>query len=152
MSIRLLAVVAVLTLQACAATSSLLNPKAPTVTLEKIKPINFSFSKQKLELTLNVRNPNAFALPMNTLNFAAQLAGEAIADGQSLQRVTIPANDSANMQVIVTTSFGKLLNQIKSALKDGSDIDYNIKGSLKLYNWPSLIPFNNSGKIENPLL
>ncbi len=153
MSFRLLAAIAMLMLlQACAATSSMLNPEAPTVTLEKIKPLQFSFNKQKLELTLNVSNPNAFSLPLNTLNFAAQLAGEAIADGQSQQRVTIPAHGSANLQVVVTTSLGKLINQIKSALNKGSNIDYAVQGSLKLDNWPSLIPFNNSGEIENPLL
>lgn len=153
MSFRLIAAVAMLMLlQACAATSSMLNPEAPTVTLEKIKPIKFNFSKQKLELTLNVSNPNAFSLPLNTLNFAAQLAGEAIADGQSQQRITIPANGSANLHVVVTTSLGKLINQVRSALNEGSNIDYTIKGNLKLDNWPSPIPFNNAGEIENPLL
>ena len=139
-------------LQGCATTASLLDPQTPNVTLEKIKPLNFSFDKQKLELTLNVDNPNAFSLPLNTLVFAAQLAGDHIADGASNQRVTIPANGSAQMSVIVTTSLSKLISKIRTAADEGGDISYNVKGNLKLDNYPKIIPFNNSGKIENPLL
>lgn len=147
----LLAVALPIALQSCATTAAMLDPEAPTVTLEKIKPLNFSFDKQKLELTLNVDNPNAFSLPLNTLNFAAKLAGEKIADGASNQRVTIPANGSAQLNIIVTTSLSKLIRKIKSAADDGSNLDYNVRGSLKLDNWPKIIPFDSSGEIENPL-
>ncbi len=138
-------------LQGCATTATLLDPEAPNVTLEKIRPLNFSFDKQKLELTLNVNNPNAIALPLNTLVFAAKLAGEHIADGASREKVTIPANGSARLKVVVTTSLSKLVNKIQAAASDGSNLDYNVKGNLKLDNWPKVIPFDSSGKIENPL-
>ncbi len=140
------------TLQSCATTASMLDPEQPTVTLEKIKPLNFSFDKQKLELTLNVENPNAFSLPLNTLNFAAEIAGEHIADGVSRERVTIPANGSALLNVVVTTSLSKLIARVQSATEEGNNLDYNVKGKLKLDNWPKMIPFDSSGKIDNPLL
>jgi len=148
------ALVALLTLmlQSCATTTSMLDPEKPTVTLEQIKLLNLSFDKQKLELILNVENPNTFSLPLNTLIFAAKLAGEPIADGASRERVTIPANGSALLHVVVTTSISKLIGQIRSATNEGTNLDYNVKGKLKLDNWPKMIPFNSSGKIENPLL
>lgn len=145
-------VLLLLTLQSCATTNSMLDPQEPTITLEKIKPLNFSFDKQKLELTLNVENPNAFTLPINTLNFAAKVAGEHIADGASNERVTIPANGSALLHIVVTTSLSKLIEKLQSATDDGNNLDYNVKGNLKLDNWPKNIPFDSSGKIDNPLL
>jgi len=147
-----LAIVTVLILQGCATTASMLDPQAPKVTLDKIKPLNFSFNKQKLELTLNVDNPNAFTLPLNTLQFAAKLAGEHIADGASNEKVTIPANGSARLNIVVTTSLGKLISKLRSAAADGSNLSYNVKGNLKLDNWPKVFPFDSSGDIENPLL
>ena len=146
-----LAALLLLTLQGCATTQSMLDPQEPTITLQKIKPLNFSFDKQKLELTLNVDNPNAFTLPIKTLNFAATLAGEHIADGASNERVTIPANGSALLNVVVTTSLSKLIGKFQAASDEGNKLDYNVKGKLKLDNWPKLIPFDSSGKIENPL-
>ncbi len=149
-----IAVVALLsiTLQSCATTASMLDPEKPTITLKKIKPLNFSFTEQELELTLNVENPNAFSLPLNTLSFAAKLAGEHIADGTSRERVTVPANGSALLNVVVTTSLSKLMGKIQSAADEGTNLDYNVKGNLKLDNWPKTIPFDSSGKIDNPLL
>lgn len=141
-----------LTLQSCATTASMLDPQEPTITLEKIKPLNFSFDKQELEFTLNVENPNAFTLPINTLAFTAKLAGEHIADGASNERVTIPANGSALLNIVVTTSLSKLISKLQSATDEGNNLDYNVKGRLKLDNWPKVIPFDSSGKIENPLL
>ena len=141
-----------LMLQSCATTASMLDPEQPTVTLEKIKLLNFSFDKQKLELTLNVENPNAFSLPLNTLIFVAKLADEHIADGSSSERVTIPANGSALLNIVVTTSLSKLIRKIQSATNEGTSLDYNVKGKLTLDNWPKMIPFDSSGKIENPLL
>jgi len=68
------------------------------------------------------------------------------------ERVTIPANGSARLNVVGTTSLGKLISKIKSAASDGSNLSYNVKGNLKLDNWPKVIPFDSSGDIENPLL
>ena len=146
-----IAVLLLSTLQSCATTASMLDPEQPKVTLEKIKPLSFNFNEQKLELTLNVENPNAFSLPLNTLNFAAMISGEHIADGTSRERVTIPANGTALLNVVVTTSLSKLIGIIQSAADEGTDLNYNVKGKLKLDNWPKMIPFDSSGKIDNPL-
>ncbi|MBX2839318.1 MAG: LEA type 2 family protein [Gammaproteobacteria bacterium] len=139
-----------ITLMACATLPGG-KPQAPTVTVERVRPLNLSLTGQKLEFSLRVENPNAFDLPLEGLNFVAKLGGEKIADGISNELVIVPAKADAIVHVEVTAGISKMINRIRSMLEgDEVDLDYDVTGTVKLASWPTAIPFNVDGELENP--
>ena len=128
-------------------------PIAPKVRVVSVKPLNLSLSKTNLRFRLEISNPNTFDLPLRQLDFVASFAGDQIAQGISRDAVTIPAKGQAMLEVAVVTELSKLFGQIKDMLKASEyDLAYGVKGSVKLANWPSRIPFNVEGELEEPKL
>ena len=127
-------------------------PEPPRVSVAGVRPLNLSLTKQRLEFRLLVENPNAYALPLRSLDFVASLAGDRIAEGRSEERVTIPANGDAIVTVDVTAGVDALLGKMRRMLESRTlDLDYAVEGSVRLDNWPRRIPFDVDGVVENPV-
>lgn len=123
-------------------------PIAPTVALKSVKPLKLSFSRQELAFQLEVSNPNPYDLPIQTLSFIANLEDKEVAQGISNERVTLPANGKAIVEIIVSTRIQQILGQILSLnSKNTSEMKYDVKGFVKLSNWPLKIPFTTDGKV-----
>lgn len=128
-------------------------PLAPEVSVDSVKPEKIGLTRQNLLFRLAVSNPNPFDLPLQALNFMATVDGVELAQGLSTERVTIPANGKAMLEVHVSTSINKLLGQLLLATNQNrSDINYDVRGFVKLSNWPARIPFNMDGALQNPAL
>jgi len=148
--LALVALVPLLLVSACGALSSV-KPEAPKVSVAGVRPLNISLTRQKLEFRLRVQNPNAFDLPIRSLDFVAELAGDEIATGRSDERVTVPANGEAEIRVDVVTGIDRLVGKFRSMFEDRTlELDYGVTGSVKLTNWPTRIPFDVDGILENP--
>lgn len=149
---RLLAMACMLLLSACSSIPTS-RPMAPTVKVESVKAVKLSLSSQELAFNLTVYNPNDYDLPLQSLNFIATVDDTEVARGMSNERVTLPANDEARLQVSVSTRINKLLGRLlRSTSNEETDIPYDIKGFVKLANWPTRIPFNVDGSVDNPAL
>jgi len=145
-----LALALALVLGACTAFPTA-RPEPPTVSVAGVRPLNLSLTEQRLEFRLRVENPNPYDLPLRSLDFVADLAGERIATGRSDERVTIPAGGEELITIDVTTGVDRLIGRMRSMLERRTlDLDYDIRGSVKLANWPARIPFDVSGVLENP--
>ena len=128
-------------------------PLAPTVEVDSVKAEKIGLTRQDLLFRLAVSNPNSFDLPLQTLSFVAAVDGVELAQGLSAERVTIPANGKAMLEVHVSTSINKLLGQLLLATNQSrKDIAYDVRGFVKLSNWPTRIAFNVDGAMENPAL
>jgi len=137
-------------LVACS-TIPLSKPLSPNVTVAGVRPIKLSLTSQTIGLTLRVENPNGFDLPMQSLTFNARFAGKQFAQGNSVDKVVIPANGTALLDVEVKTGLGKLATQLRSMLNDNNtELNYDVTGLVKLSNWPKAIPFNVEGEIDDP--
>lgn len=147
--IRVILLAGLMIFIACCSSIPTHKPIAPEVSIANVEPLNLSLSGQKLLFTLKVKNPNAYDLPMKSLSFIASLAGEDVATGSSTGRVTIPANGEALVDISVVAGLKNLVKQLKSITNsaNGNDfnLDYGVKGVLRLSNWPTAIPFNHSG-------
>lgn len=127
-------------------------PIAPEVSIAAVKPINVSLSGQKLLFTLRVKNNNNYDLPLKSMQFIASLAGEEIARGSSSDRVNIPANGEAMVDVAVIAGLSALADQIRSITSsDAQAIEYALKGLVRLSNWPVAIPFTYKGDAAEAL-
>ncbi len=129
----------------------LAKPESPTVKVTGVRPVNLGLVSQTIGLTLLVANPNSFDLPMQSITFNANFAGERFAQGNSISKVVIPGNGEASLEVEVTTGLAKLANQLKSMLNtENPSLDYDVNGVVTLSNWPKPIPFNVDGELEDP--
>ncbi len=147
-----LAVMLCLLLSAC--TTMLTSPPlAPKVTVDSVKAEKIGLTRQNLLFRLAVSNPNSFDLPLQAINFIAAVDGVELAQGLSTERVTIPANGKAMLEVHVSTSINKLLGRLLlAANQNRKNIAYDVRGFVKLSNWPARIPFNVDGALQNPAL
>lgn len=140
----------VFTVTACSSLP-LAKPESPTVAVAAVRPINLGLINQTIGLTLRVSNPNGFDLPMQSITFNARFQGKTFAQGNSIDRVTIPANGEAMLEVQVNTGLAKLAAQLKALANDrNAELNYDVAGVVKLSNWPKAIPFNVEGELEDP--
>ncbi len=126
-------------------------PIAPTVEIESVKALKLKLNKQELAFRLKVTNPNTYDLPLQSLSFIASVDGSQFAQGSSDERVTLPAQQDAIVEVRVSTRLNKLLGKLLLfSTSNEEEVDYKVTGFVKLANWPARIPFNVDGALENP--
>jgi len=117
--------------------------------LISVRPLNLSLSNQKLAFKLRVKNPNSYDLPMQSLKFTARFAGQDIAEGASDKAVTLPAKGEAVMEVSVNAGINRVLERFRNMISSGTiELDYGVKGNIKLANWPTRIPFDVEGELN----
>jgi LEA14-like dessication related protein len=136
------------TLSACSAFAPDLT--APNVTLMNAGMVSGDMFSQQFKVRLLVENPNARALPIKKIDYELFLEGDAFAKGISAAPFTVPANDSAEFDLIVNTNFMSSIGRLLSRLSDGrKEIRYDFIGTLDadISMLPSL-PFRASGTVE----
>lgn len=139
-------------LSACSSIPSV-RPESPTVRVTAVTPVNLSLTDTKLNFSLLVSNPNDFNLPVRNLDFDAFFAGKKIAHGVSNEAVTIPANGEAMLEIGVKAGLSKILKHVKTMFAEQDfNLNYGVKGKVKLANWPTRIPFNVEGELDQASL
>ncbi len=126
-------------------------PVAPTVKVLSVKPLKIGLQKQELGFELELSNPNTFDLALQSLDFIASVDKQELAQGLSNERVTIPAQGDATLNVVVSTRISRVLGQLLLLVGDNNPINYDVRGYVKLANWPLKIPFNVDGQLDNRL-
>ena len=137
-----------LSLSACA--SVVTKPVKPIIELVSVTPLNISISEQRLRFELKVINPNAFDMPVESVDFVARFNNTNIANGKSTQSVTIGANSEARLSLDVTASLDKLASTLKTLVKGKSVnlLEYELSGTVKVTTWPKPIPFDVVGAMD----
>lgn len=121
----------------------------PTVRLANVALLEVGLLQQTYGVTLQVDNPNGFALPIKGINYNVRLAGQDFASGLTPNAFTIPANGSDQVQVEVRTNLLESIGHLSRMLSGGpQDIDYEMSGDIQV-NLPLIgaIPFTRSGTI-----
>lgn len=121
----------------------------PQIELVSVIPLNISLSEQKLRFNLNVVNPNDFELPVESVDFIARFNNTDIASGKSNQSAVIPPNGEASLALDVTAGIDRLASTLQTLLQgDQLNLNYELKGSVKIENWATPIPFNVIGELD----
>ncbi len=116
----------------------------PTVSVYGVKMANMSLSEGNLLVALRVTHPNAYALPLNGLDYKLSLNGVEIADGDKTKNFTIDANQDRIIEIPVTFSLLTLLRTIPGIVKTGR-FTYDLSGHA---HFPIVnLPFQRTGKV-----
>jgi LEA14-like dessication related protein len=97
-------IVLVAILAGCAAIAP--KPLPPTVQLESLRVTRLAPADTRLRVALRVRNPNAYALGLSSLEATMSIEGERFAAGGLVEPVTIAAAAETRVELEVRTDFG----------------------------------------------
>ena len=139
----------VMVVQSCASLDERLNPIQPRVFVDAIEVEDASLSGLTALLTLNVENPNNFALNARGLDYTMNLAGTDILSGESSSNMSVPALGSGKIEVPVRISYASLLEVLPKVFETGV-ANYNFSGSIhtRLFN----IPFTKTDELKLPYI
>lgn len=135
-------------LSGCATLSESL--ESPEVSLASLRLVEAGIARQRYDLTLHVRNPNAIPLPVRGLAYRIDLAGERFAAGETLRSFTIPANGESQFELSITTDLLRSLSSLQRLIEQREQsLDYSIGGELQV-DLPLVraIPFSKSGALD----
>jgi LEA14-like dessication related protein len=140
---------ALLGLNACA---GLLDDETepPAVSLAGLSFAEPGLFEQELTISLRLRNPNEFEIPVDTLSFALDVNGATLANGRSRRDFILPSLGEVVVPVSVLVPTNDLIERVV-AIGTGRRLDYRLVGEADLGGWlPRAIPFSREGKLALP--
>jgi LEA14-like dessication related protein len=106
---------------------------APRVQMIGLSVIDASGTEQRFRVTLRLQNPNAVAIPIESLRFSARLAGQGVLMGDSAAPVTLPARGTETVRVEVRTDLVSSLSSLLAVVRGPEDaLPYEINGDLSV--------------------
>ena len=123
-------------------------PRLPDVTVENINIDSFSLTGARLKLTLGLKNPNAFAMKMDGLEYAAQLGDVKLAEGKAGMNNALGANGRSLMDLDLILNFLELGRSAK-ALLSGSSTRCRLTGNMLMNTQAGMqkLPFAFDGNV-----
>lgn len=126
-----------------------LKPQKPQVSLAALELAGLNLSHARVIARLELHNPNPYALAIDGARYRLFLAGRSIAEGSSLEPVSIAAGGRGYVDIDLSTSYLTLLSLSKS-LRGAKEVDYRLEGNLDAGGpaWSSIsIPIVREGII-----
>ena len=122
----------------------------PVISLESIDLPSFSREGFHLDLTLSLYNPNAITLSLEEIRYTFALNDQELANGQSREPVSIPAQDTVFLPLTLEGKFADVGKGILSLLSN-TQWNYKFTGTLTftILGGKVEVPFNQQGSIQN---
>jgi LEA14-like dessication related protein len=124
----------------------------PTIAVRGVKVKSIGLTGGAIQVTLSIANPNPYPLPVQRAVYSFALADSTeVGRGESAVAFTLPAHDSAVVDLPVDVSWQGLRAAARDASRDGT-IDYVLKGSVTLdtpLGNPN-VPFQEAGRFTPP--
>ena len=119
----------------------------PTLTVVNIELIKGDVFKQELRVRMRVQNPNDIELPVRSISYEVQLAGNAFAHGDSVGGFTVPARGGMEFDVNVTANATAALLRLLGSGQGNPE--YRIFGKVQLSSGMLRnIPFDHKGELK----
>lgn len=120
-------------------------PEAPIVSLADIKFSKMGLLEQRFIMTLRLKNPNDYSLPLRGLNYGLKINGHEFAEGVSASKVTIAPYGEETIDVDVVSSFLSIFKHLKG-LSGKKPLKYSLSGKVSLVNKAFKLPFSREGE------
>lgn len=106
-------------------------PEPPEVQLSRLEITDVSLSHANFLATLSLFNPNSFSLDIKQLTFTLFLNDVLIAKGLTAKTLAIPAEESGEAALRLSSSFLNLF-QLSRSVQDQEEISFRIAGEVKI--------------------
>lgn len=138
-----------LALAGCATTGYHAEP--PDVRLAGVRLLDVDWNAQRFRLDFAASNPNAFPLPVRSIEYTVRLAGQRFAAGSATESFTLPPSGDGRFSIEVHTDLIGSASMLSALiLREGRrEIDYELAGTLGI-NLPLARPlrFRESGRVS----
>ena len=123
--------------------------QAPTLDVVGVELLRGDLFEQQLRVRIKVTNPNDRMLPVNSIRYKMELAGEAFADGESEREFQVPALGTTEFDVTVRANAASVLLRLLGGGRKPDSVDYRLTGQVKLASGLlRTIPFEEKGAID----
>lgn len=120
-------------------------PKLPKISLKNVGVSGLSFTGGSLIFSLDVANPNPFALNLSGLDYTIKLGGEKFAEGTADKISSIAKNSKTVVKIPLRMQFselGRSAYQLFTKPSAGYEISGNMKFGEKIF------PFQKAGTVS----
>ncbi|MEM7044050.1 MAG: LEA type 2 family protein [Pseudomonadota bacterium] len=129
---------------------SLPDAEMPDVSLAGLSFTEAGLFEQGFTLQLRLKNPNAFDIPVDAMNFALDVNGATFADGVSNASFTLPASAEIIVPFEISITTEDLIERV-TAIGTGRRLDYQLTGAAEIASWfAGPVPFERSGRLALP--
>ena len=146
-----LALAASITLSACSKIAERAFTQ-PVISVRGVKLKSVGLTGGSIEVVLSIVNPNPYPLPVQRAVYSFALADSTpVGNGTTATAFTLPARDSALVELPVDVSWQGLRAAARDASRDGT-VDYRFTGSVTLdtpLGNPN-VPFETVGRFTPP--
>jgi LEA14-like dessication related protein len=126
--------------------------EAPDVSLAGLSFAEPGIFEQGLTVQLRIKNPNAFDIPIDGLNFALDVNDAPFVNGLSKRNVTLPSQGEIVVPVDITIATSDLIDRVL-AVGTEKRLGYKLSGEADVGSWfTASIPFSREGKLALPKL
>ncbi len=124
-------------------------PEPPRVNLVGLKLVSVELFEQRYQVSLRIKNPNAYELPIEGIDFQLDINGQAFADGVSNRQVSVPAYGEKVIALEVSSNLIKVFRHLQSLENSRSPaFEYRVSGSIAVGSYGQRIPFDYSGDMQ----
>ncbi len=128
--------------------ASLPQLEPPAIALERVELLQLGFAQQRFGLELRVQNPNNVPLPVTGFRYGLSLAGTQLGNGQSTERLRIPAGGESRVKLELNLDTIRLLGQLSEwARQPPSEVSYLLDGEIDVDLWPRPLQFSRDGRV-----
>lgn len=124
-------------------------PLAPEVKSVSVRLGVVNLLQQQMNISLKLRNPNAFALPVQSLNYRL-LAGPdnlELGGGQTQSGISLPAQGEGQIELSFNANLLSTLLKLQPNFRQGGELPVRLVGQVRIYDWLS-VPLEKSTSLK----
>jgi len=123
--------------------------KEPHLEVVNVEVLKGDLLRQELRVRMRVQNPNDRALPVKSIQYQVEVAGEAFAHGESERDFLVPANGEKEFDVSVTANAASMLLRMLGGGRKMDVVEYRITGKVMLASGLMRnVPFSQKGEFK----
>ena len=120
----------------------------PEVYLSGIELLESGLLEQRIQVDLNVVNPNRFGVTVSGIDFVLNVNDQRLVSGRTFDAVSIAAGGESVVSVIARTGVVQILRQLM-ALPGVNTLNYELTGEIELGRFlGKTFPFNFKGQLD----
>ena len=140
----------------CGALALIALSSCSSMTMEKphLEVVNVQMLKgdllqQEFKVRMRVDNPNDRELPVRSITYKLQLAGEEFAQGESVSSFTVPAKGSTEFDLSMKANAASMALRLLGGGRKLENLEYRLVGKVSLSSgMMRSIPFDEKGEFK----
>jgi len=104
--------------------------KIPNIQIHKLKLNRLTLTRAELMLELKMKNPNAFQLRLNNLNYQFNVNGLSWSKGNITTPVSVKSKSENTIRIPISLSFIEIGQTVYQLISGNKKLDYQLSGQL----------------------